>query len=442
MRRSHTNKRSFYKFGPTFWNSFLNIQTMWKKLGPGVLLAGAAIGGSHLVASTQAGATYGWALLGILFLVNLFKYPFFLYAQRYTAATGKSILEGYLQLGRPYLILFFLLSIFSGIVNIAGVSMVAGSLAMNFGIPQLGVPWLSGVLMGICVLVIALGGYPLLKRFGKVIVLVLGVSTLVAMAISVFNGPVAPPDFAGESPWTLASFGFVIMFMGWMPAPIDVSVWPSLWMKSQSKRNAGTPGSEAPFHMRSVMTDFHVGYSASVFFAFIFLILGKMVMFGSGTELSSQGSVFARQLIDLYSATIGGWSRPLIIIAAFSAMFSTTLTTIDAYPRSLATCWELLISKGRIPFRRLHHIWLIVGSVLGFLIITLFVDSLGDMLSLAMILSFLTAPFFALLNYKVMLGKDVPGPYRPNLWQKLLSVSGIVFLGGFGLVFIYWYFFL
>ena len=26
---------------------------MWKKLGPGVLLAGAAIGGSHLVASTQ-----------------------------------------------------------------------------------------------------------------------------------------------------------------------------------------------------------------------------------------------------------------------------------------------------------------------------------------------------------------------------------------------------
>lgn len=59
---------------------------MFKYLGPGILLAGAAIGGSHLVASTQAGAHYGWSLVGILFLINLFKYPFFLYSQRYTAA--------------------------------------------------------------------------------------------------------------------------------------------------------------------------------------------------------------------------------------------------------------------------------------------------------------------------------------------------------------------
>lgn len=48
----------------------------------------------------MAGAAYGWALLGILFLVNLFKYPFFLYAQRYTAATDKPILGGYPLLKR------------------------------------------------------------------------------------------------------------------------------------------------------------------------------------------------------------------------------------------------------------------------------------------------------------------------------------------------------
>ncbi|MFO7999090.1 MAG: hypothetical protein R6U86_08945 [Bacteroidales bacterium] len=413
---------------------------MWKKLGPGVLLAGAAIGGSHLVASTQAGAAYGWALLGILFLVNLFKYPFFLYAQRYTAATDKPILEGYLQMGRTYLLLFFFLSIFSGIVNIAGVSMIAGSLAVNFGLHGISVPHLSGSIMLICLLVIILGGYPLLKRFGKVIVLILGVSTLIAVIISVIIGPVAPAGFQGESPWTLASFGFVIMFMGWMPAPIDVSVWPSLWMKPRGKRE--DKPRENPFNMQDVMFDFHVGYGASVFFAFVFLILGKMVLFGSGIELSSQGSVFARQLIDLYSVTIGGWARPLIIIAAFSAMFSTTLTTIDAYPRSLATSWNLLFSKGRIAFKRLHHIWLVAGSVLGYLVITNFVDGLGDMLALAMILSFLTAPVFAFLNYRVMLGGDVPAKYKPRLWQKILSVAGILFLGGFGLVFIYWYAFL
>lgn len=48
-----------------------------RALGPGVLLASAAVGGSHLIASTQAGALYGWQLAVIILLVNVLKYPFF-----------------------------------------------------------------------------------------------------------------------------------------------------------------------------------------------------------------------------------------------------------------------------------------------------------------------------------------------------------------------------
>ena len=48
-----------------------------EKLGPGLLFAGAAIGVSHLVQSTRAGADFGWGLLWGLLLINLFKYPFF-----------------------------------------------------------------------------------------------------------------------------------------------------------------------------------------------------------------------------------------------------------------------------------------------------------------------------------------------------------------------------
>ena len=46
-------------------------------MGPGILMASAAVGGSHIVSSTQAGGSYGWALLGLVILANLFKYPFF-----------------------------------------------------------------------------------------------------------------------------------------------------------------------------------------------------------------------------------------------------------------------------------------------------------------------------------------------------------------------------
>lgn len=406
---------------------------MFKYLGPGILLAGAAIGGSHLVASTQAGAHYGWSLLGILILINLFKYPFFLYAQKYTAATGETILDGYLRLGKGYLVVFFVLNIITGIINMAGVSMITGSLATNFGLTQVSVPAITLVIMMLCVLVILLGGFSLLRSFGTTVVVVLGISTIIAMLISLIKGPVAAPGFAGESPWTLASFGFVIVFMGWMPAPIDVSVWPSLWMKSQEQIR------QIPNTMREAMIDFHSGYLGSVFFAFVFLILGKMVMYGSGIELSSQGSVFARQLIDLYSLTIGQWARPIIAIAAFSAMLSTSLTTIDGYPRSLGTATRLLFPRSLFDNQEYQHIWIIVGVSAGFVIINNYPDNLGDILTTAMVISFLTAPVFAWLNYRIMFTDKVPPRFRPGRMLRLLSLAGIVFQAGFGLVFLYWY---
>lgn len=36
-----------------------NWQSKLKAMGPGILMASAAVGGSHIVASTQAGAIYG-----------------------------------------------------------------------------------------------------------------------------------------------------------------------------------------------------------------------------------------------------------------------------------------------------------------------------------------------------------------------------------------------
>ena len=81
----------------------------FSKLGPGLLFAGAAIGVSHLVQSTRAGANFGWGLLWALVLTNLFKYPFFQAGPRFAIATGKSLLEGYYNLGKGYLWVYFIL---------------------------------------------------------------------------------------------------------------------------------------------------------------------------------------------------------------------------------------------------------------------------------------------------------------------------------------------
>jgi len=85
--------------------------TKLKNFGPGLLFAGAAIGVSHLVQSTRAGADFGLGIIWALLLVNLFKYPFFQFGPRYATATGESLLEGYLKLGKGVLTVYFIISL-------------------------------------------------------------------------------------------------------------------------------------------------------------------------------------------------------------------------------------------------------------------------------------------------------------------------------------------
>lgn len=48
-----------------------------RRLGPGMIMACSCVGGSHIIASTQAGAYYGYQLAVLIVLVNILKYPFF-----------------------------------------------------------------------------------------------------------------------------------------------------------------------------------------------------------------------------------------------------------------------------------------------------------------------------------------------------------------------------
>lgn len=408
-----------------------------KAIGPGILMAGAAIGGSHLVSSTQAGAKYGWALLGLLLLVNLFKYPFFLYSQRYTAATGETILHGFRRMGMPYLAAFFGLNLVTAFLNIAGVSMITADLAFNFGLGSLNIPLaeLSLIVAVICAVVIIVGHYRVLDKIAKVVIGVLALSTIVA-TIAAASQPVEQvAGFVAESPWNLAALGFVILFMGWMPAPIDVAVWPSLWMSARQKET----GHRAT--MGQAMIDFHLGYISTVLLAVFFLALGALVIHGSGHEFSMKSAAFAKQFVELYTESIGAWSKWIIAIAAFSAMFSTTLTCVDGFPRSLATCTVLFQGRDEPERLRFMHIgWIVLSVVATYVIIKFFLQNLGQMLQVAMVVSFLTSPVFAYVNFKAIQAPWVEERYRPGPFLQVLSWLGIAFFVGFTALFLWWFF--
>ena len=145
---------------------------IFSKLGPGLLFAAAAIGVSHLVQSTRAGADFGWGLIWALILVNIFKYPFFQYGPRYAMATGESLLDGYYKVGKIFLITYFILNLATMFTIQTAVTIVTAGLASSlFGLTDNMVIW-SLIITAICYIILLFGKYQVLDKMIKVIILI------------------------------------------------------------------------------------------------------------------------------------------------------------------------------------------------------------------------------------------------------------------------------
>ncbi|TXD48253.1 Nramp family divalent metal transporter [Polaribacter sp. IC073] len=397
-----------------------------QSLGPGLLFAGAAIGVSHLVQSTRAGADFGFGLIWALLLVHLFKYPFFQFGPRYAAATGETLLDGYKKLGKGVLIVYYILNFATMFTIQAAVTIVTAGLASQlFGFTNDLVLWAT-ILMGISLIFLVIGKYKLLDNLMKYIIVILTISTIVAVSMALFSTKDVF-DVTQIIPSGTVELTFLIAFLGWMPAPLDISIWHSIWSVEKDKTTV------LKTQRTAAIFDFNVGYISALFLGMCFLLLGALVMYKSGENFSNKAGIFANQLIDLYTKNLGEFSYIFIAIAAFTTMFSTTITALDASPRAMNRTTKLLFNK---ELKYGYWFWIIFLFIGTFLILQYFMDNMGFLVKVATILSFLTAPFYAILNYKLITGKHTPKEHRPGIYLRILSIVGILFLIGFSIWFL------
>ncbi|MDK9430253.1 divalent metal cation transporter [Gallibacterium anatis] len=397
------------------------LKSRLSALGPGILMASAAVGGSHLIASTQAGAIYGWQLAIIIILANLFKYPFFRFGVQYTLDTNKSLLEGYKEKGTVYLFVFFLLNVFATVINTAAVSLLS-AVILSFVVP-LPVPTLSLTVLVVSTAILLFGQYRILDGLSKFVMICLTLATVLAVVIAASRGAVAPEGYVSESPWQLGALAFIVALMGWMPAPIEISAINSMWVVAKKRITKVS--------YRDGIFDFNVGYIGTALLALVFLALGALVQYGSGVPVEMVGGKYVAQLIGMYAATIGDWARGLIALIAFLCMFGTTLTVIDGYSRSNVESLRILLKKKGTRASYLN-IAFVAASVSGALIIFFFNNALGPMLKFAMIASFVTTPVFATLNLLLVL----KGEHKVKGGLLWLSLIGLLYLTAFTLLFI------
>ena len=394
-----------------------------KKLGPGLLFAGAAIGVSHLVQSTKAGAEFGFGLIWALLLCNFFKYPFFLFGTKYAFSTGETLLHGYKKIGDYVLYIYLLLSIVTIFTIQAAVTIVTAGLAVElFGFNN-NIAIMASIILILCIIILTVGKYKLLDNFIKIVILILALSTLFAVGYAT-NNNVVELNFNQIFPDEVSGIIFLAAFMGWMPAPLDVSIWQSIWTKEKLNLNN-------KIKYKSALFDFNIGYISTVFLGLCFVALGAFVMFESGQTFSNNGSEFANQLIKLYTDNLGENVKIFISIAAFTTMLSTTITCLDASPRAMSQTLILLNHKKISGY----NTWILIISIITMIIFVFYESEMGALIKIATILSFITAPIYAIMNYSLVNSTYMPKKFKLSKSMKFYSISGIIFLTIFSI----WY---
>lgn len=410
----------------------MKLIKLFKNMGPGLLYAGAAVGVSHLVQSTRAGAGYGFDLIWVLIIANILKYPFFEFAPRYASSSGKSLIDGYEKIGKWALALYGLLTVSTMFAITAAISIVtAGLLGSLIGI-EIDIYILTIIILALVMLILLLGKFSFFETIIKFIVIALALSTIIAVSLSFKTELSGTVHFD----WSIAAdIAFLIAFIGWMPAPIDVSVWHSTWTVAKIESQ------KEKLSLKDSIRDFNIGYIGTGFLAIGFLSLGAFVMYGNGEEFSSTAVGFSSQLINMYTNSLGQWAYWLIGIAALTTMLSTTITVLDAYPRvMLSTTQKLFPSlkpKKDNP-NRSYTIWIIIIISGSLILLILFGKSMKFMVDLATTISFITAPLLAILNYKVVTAKGFKN--KPKNWLIIYAWIGMIFLSLFSLFYIIWKF--
>lgn len=396
---------------------------------------------------------YGLALIPAMIAVHVLKYPALSAGARYTSATGRTIIEGYrglgpISLGAAALVFFgTALPIQAVLANVTAAVFFAA-----LGVDAPGPAWAMVLIaQGLAGALVSMGGFRWLDVFMKVLMTVLALTTLTAAAI------VLPRVDWGTLTWFPASYraglggagldgaalGFLLAFLGWMPAPADVAIWNSLWTKEKQRGFASPPSA------RLVRLEFALGYVKCAVLAGAFIVIGAALIHAPGLA-PADGPALARQLLDNYTQALGpGW-RHVVGVCAVSVMFSTLLASTDALPRIAAAMARAYRADSGAdsgpgagaaggarsgPVRSgPGSLWLIGLIVLSACVVAIAPrlrlgtglgvgggNAFTALVDFATITSFVSTPVLAWLHHRLMHGPEIDGAHRPAAWETNLS---------------------
>ena len=355
----------------------MDVGSLVKHFGPGMILMMTGVGTSHLVTAPTAGGRYEYALLWCIPVAYIFKYYGFEMAFRFTQATGQSLMDAYATAWKRWPLWYVMLTtLLQCAIGQAG-RLVAASAVLyylfsaGFGIeiPMAAIGFVLGV---VCVITILRGSYATVEHLTKAFAGMLLVSALAVYAA----GPAPLSSFSHfvtlETP--PGSWLIIAAFLGLLPTGIDVSLQASEWGKAKnvglgrirpqaealglarpfdpftsskedlSVRVSGLPTAANEYCRRwfqIALWDFRFGHIVSFVIACVFMLTAAVWLYPSDV----QGQAVMGEIAQIFTRSIGPWMMVVFLLGAFAATFSTAFNYFDGWPRIVAACCRNMFHK-------------------------------------------------------------------------------------------------
>ena len=281
-------------------------------LGPGLVAAATGVGAGDLVAATKAGAIHGLPLLWAAALGAVLKYALAEGVARWQLATGKTVLEGWVErFGTPVRV-YFLLFLMLWSIMVAAALMSACGLGAHALVPQLSVRvW--AVVHGVLGLVFVwFGGYGAIERAMKIAIAAMFVAFIGA---AVLQAPPLASTLRGLLVPSVPAGGTVLVLgvMGGVGGTLTLLSY-NYWLGEKRWRGAEWAG--------AVRFDLSVGYLLTGLFGVAAIVLGSTVLQPRGITISGSSGVLdmATVLGDRF-----GRAGEIVFLVGFYAAVGTSL---------------------------------------------------------------------------------------------------------------------
>lgn len=420
-----------------------------KWIGPGFLWMVSAAGSGELLFTPRVGALYGYALLWALLFAVILKWFINREIGRYTVCTGKTVMDGFSELGNSNWAVYIILvpQLFVAVATIAGLAGSAGTALVLMLPGDIRLWTIASILISTALVV--WGRYNAVELVATILAVVLSLSAIIA-ALTVFpNMNELVQGLIPQVPATI-NYGEILPWLGFMLSGAAGMIWYSYWIQRRGYGAAVNKDLAQAAHysvedtkrlkgwIGQMTFDNNIAVFGTLLMTLSFLILGVELLRPQGLvpEENRVAEVLG-QLLGQIWGPVGFW---FMVVGVFIGFWDTVLSDQDGFGRMFAGGTRLLAQ----PFGAKGK-WVNEGFLKNFYVITVVTIlpiilylTVGKPVTLLKIAGFIEAAHIPVLTALVMKlnQQHLPKALQPSTFTRIMMVIAGLFFAVFAVVYV------